>query len=637
MRDDLFDLTYFTHRDARFKADAKVSLQELAEKIDTEVAETKELLPWVKLAVFGEFKSAKGSLRHDDNVRHITGCEADYDQGKMSFDEAATKLRAANIECILHTSPSHRPDNPRWRVLAPTSKPLPKEQRAGLVARINGVLGGIVAAESFVVSQSYYHGHLEGAGEYRVELIEGRHIDLASDLDAGAIGKSGHKDDGNGHDYERADLTELTRRILSGESLHPSVGPIAGSYAARKIPIEACLDYIGLAFTAAHQPRYGGRWDDDVVRYVRWVYAEEARKTVTPPPAAPSIWIRGDVLTSTPSTPQEWSVRDLIPARQVCLFSGHGAVGKSSTALNLVAAHVLGRAWLRYDPRPGPAFFIDAEDDTDVIHRRLDAILSHYEEGSPSLEDLHILSLAGKGAVMATTNRNGIVEPTPLYHELYQRAGDIKPQQIVIASSANVFAGSEMDRSQVTQFIDLLTKIAILTNGSVILISHPSLTGLNTNSGISGSTQWHNAVRARIFMKFVTNGGDEQDNSDLRVLEFMKNQYGPPAQSLTLKFINGLFLVETDGVSNLDRLAREEKATHKFRTLLARMLDQNRPVSAKPTARNYAPKSFESEPDADGLKKFDFENAMKRLFVDKIITVKQYGEPRKGWERIEFV
>jgi RecA-family ATPase len=354
-------------------------------------------------------------------------------------------------------------------------------------------------------------------------------------------------------------------------------------------------------------------------------------------PAAPSIWITGETLTSTPAPAQEWSVRDLIPARQVCLFSGHGAVGKSSTALHLAAAHALKRAWLRFDPTPGPAFFIDAEDDLDVIHRRLEAILAHYEDGAADLADLHILSLAGKGAVMATANRSGIVEPTALYREIYQRAGDLKPQQIIIASSANVFAGSEMDRSQVTQFIDLLNRIAILTSGSVILISHPSLTGLNTNSGISGSTSWHNAVRARFYMKFITNGGDEQDSSDLRVLEFQKNQYGPPAQSLTLRFRNGLFVAETDGVSNLDKLAREAKAEQKFRDLLRRMIDGNRPVSAKPTARNYAPTAFAREPDPEGLDKRDFENAMKRLFLAKAIEVKQYGKPSLGWERIEFV
>jgi RecA-family ATPase len=89
------------------------------------------------------------------------------------------------------------------------------------------------------------------------------------------------------------------------------------------------------------------------------------------------------------------------------------------------------------------------------------------------------------------------IEPTKRYKQLLEIAGDLKPKMIGIASSADVFAGSEIDRSQVKQFISLMTGIAIAANGAVALIAHPSLTGINTGTGLSGSTQWHNSVRAR--------------------------------------------------------------------------------------------------------------------------------------------
>jgi RecA-family ATPase len=68
---------------------------------------------------------------------------------------------------------------------------------------------------------------------------------------------------------------------------------------------------------------------------------------------------------------------------------------------------------------------------------------------------------------------------------------------IGIASSACGFAGNENDRGQVQQFVGMLTKLAIAANGAVQFVSHPSLTGIASDSGISGTTQWHNAVRAR--------------------------------------------------------------------------------------------------------------------------------------------
>src|SRR5262245_20113076 len=106
-----------------------------------------------------------------------------------------------------------------------------------------------------------------------------------------------------------------------------------------------------------------------------------------------------------------------------------------------------------------------------------------------------------------------------------QAIGDIKPVSVTIASSANVFAGNEIDRSQVQQFISMLTRLAMLANGSLNLISHPSLTGINTDTGLSGNTQWHNAVRARMYLRGVkSESGAEINASGPRELVFKKNQ-----------------------------------------------------------------------------------------------------------------
>src|SRR5205823_782692 len=155
---------------------------------------------------------------------------------------------------------------------------------------------------------------------------------------------------------------------------------------------------------------------------------------------------------------------------------------------------------------------------------------------------LHLISLAGKDAVLATASRNGKIEPTPLYRQILEAAGDIKPKMIGIASSANVFAGSEIDRSQVQQFVSLLTAAAIAANGSISLISHPSLEGIKSDTGLSGSTQWHNSVRARFYLKGIKpDEGDEPDN-DIRELVFRKNNYGPVSASIALRYQRGLFL-----------------------------------------------------------------------------------------------
>lgn len=153
----------------------------------------KATCPWVKLARFGEVRSSGNSLRHDENVLEIFGVEGDYDEEVIHPEEAMAKLEAAGLKCAIYTSPSHTPEKPRWRVLAPLSTPHPPTARYHLLARINGVLGGVLSSESFTLSQSYYFGGVVGH-EYKLLVSfddpeEGVCIDHMPELDQIAVGK----------------------------------------------------------------------------------------------------------------------------------------------------------------------------------------------------------------------------------------------------------------------------------------------------------------------------------------------------------------------------------------------------------------------------------------------------------------
>jgi P4 family phage/plasmid primase-like protien len=183
-------ITFFTDALAKSTDERPLSLRALATEIAATTGASKDSLPLLKLAKFGDATTAKGCLRHNANVTAITGIEADYDLGIMPVAEAAKLLRKADVAALIYTSPSHSASAPRWRVLCPTSGPLAPNDRDLLCARLNGALGGVLAAESFTLSQSFYYGHVNGR-EFFSELIDGRHIDKAGDLDAGALGKCG--------------------------------------------------------------------------------------------------------------------------------------------------------------------------------------------------------------------------------------------------------------------------------------------------------------------------------------------------------------------------------------------------------------------------------------------------------------
>jgi hypothetical protein len=146
------------------------SSEGIATRLRTRSAGDKHGLPLIKLATFGGVRSDKGSLRHDANVLTVTGAEYDYDGEQVSFDRACDLLFAHGVACVVYTSPRHTPDAPRWRVLAPFSEPLAPARRQAMVARLNGVLGGVPDPASFALSQAFFAGFVtSNAHNHKVE------------------------------------------------------------------------------------------------------------------------------------------------------------------------------------------------------------------------------------------------------------------------------------------------------------------------------------------------------------------------------------------------------------------------------------------------------------------------------------
>jgi RecA-family ATPase len=348
------------------------------------------------------------------------------------------------------------------------------------------------------------------------------------------------------------------------------------------------------------------------------------------PAKAPLIFVKIEDWIDRDPPPREWAVPDRFPLRNVSLLSGEGSTGKSILLMQLAAAHVIGRSWLDTLPEPGDAIYLNAEDEADELHRRMDAIARWHNAPLADFKDqLHILSLAGQDAVLGHEDRNGLIKPTPLFHQLVEAAGDIKPKFIGLDTSADVFAGAENDRSQVRQFIGLLRGMAIAGNSAVIVCAHPSLTGINTGTGLSGSTAWHNSVRARAYLHSVTVDNTEPDKT-LRQLDFMKSNYSAIADSITLRWKDGVFVPEPK-LGSLEKVAAETKADEAFLQLLKRFTEQGRHVSATPTSPTYAPAVFAKE---GTVNKAQLADAMRRLFSANKIRVETYGRPSRPYQHI---
>jgi hypothetical protein len=234
-------VTFFRDEFAK-KLDAKdMLLPDLRDLILKETASTKDQLPWLKLATFGDKRTAKGSLRHDDNVNSISGVELDYDGEVMAFDDAAAHVRNARLQALVYTSPSHTVTEPRWRILLPTSCDLPPEGRAKLVARVNGVFRGVFAAESFTLSQSYYYGSVDNNPAHRAEYTTGDYIDLRPDLDAGSLGKR-EKAKADCKEPHATGFEAHLARMGDGDGLDGFNGPLCSATAAYALQHGGGLD-----------------------------------------------------------------------------------------------------------------------------------------------------------------------------------------------------------------------------------------------------------------------------------------------------------------------------------------------------------------------------------------------------------
>lgn len=176
-------ITIFPTVSAQSAESFDVTWAAFAERCKTpNIYPSKQACPLIKLATFGSLRTSKGALRHEDNMISVSGIEADYDAELMSPKAARDLLAAHGVRALIYTSPSHTPSAPRWRVLAPLSSDMPVAARRGFTGRLNTMLGGVLAPESFINAQSYYCGAVEGV-KYEAYAVDGAPIDTYTHIE----------------------------------------------------------------------------------------------------------------------------------------------------------------------------------------------------------------------------------------------------------------------------------------------------------------------------------------------------------------------------------------------------------------------------------------------------------------------
>jgi RecA-family ATPase len=209
----------------------------------------------------------------------------------------------------------------------------------------------------------------------------------------------------------------------------------------------------------------------------------------------------------------------------------------------------------------------------------------------------------------------------------------VKPVALFLDTCADVYGGDEIKRSQVRQFIGQLRKLAIEKDVAVILLYHPSQSGIESGKGTSGSTAWANSARAAVYM--TRDGRKDDADEDVRKLKTTKSNYGKFGDGLTVRWEKGVFVLDDPHrPPSVEAKAKQVRAEKLF---LERLDQHNAPVTRKRLTTlksgNYAPRLLHKM-GACEFSVRDFERAMTNLLAEGKIIAENIRMDGKGVEQL---
>lgn len=342
------------------------------------------------------------------------------------------------------------------------------------------------------------------------------------------------------------------------------------------------------------------------------------------------------VLLSKAAREREWLAADILPKNEVTLFSGDGGVGKSTIGLQLTAAGALNTRWLGYvlPAAPFRSLVLSSEDDEEEMRWRLGSIVAEdspysHDDALKAMEAVFLIDATrDTDPTLATYDQKKGVQPTPLYHAIKKAIREKQIDLFVIDSAADVFS-EEKERHAVRSFIRLLRSLGC----TVLLLAHPSVDGMRSGRGYSGSTHWNNSVRSRLYLTQATADDDTEPDPDLRVLELAKSNRGRAGDKIYVRWQNGRFIPEDSATDNLNAMAREIRADEIFVEIASKLIDQGQTLSPNKN-QTYAPRVVRQHPDADGFGKREMERAFARLMDAGRLKTIEEGPPSRRYKRI---
>lgn len=277
--------------------------------------------------------------------------------------------------------------------------------------------------------------------------------------------------------------------------------------------------------------------------------------SATPRPALPFLDLAA--WTDREAPERHFLVPGLIPDRCVTALYGDGGSGKTLLALWLMVCMASrgARPWLGEKVAGWKSVGLFSEDDDNEIVRRVQRICAaedlSFAEVAPMIS---ALPGVGMDTIIAGFADTGELVITPLMFALIEKVKAEGAHLLVLDYAAAVFGGNEIDRWQVSEFMRRLNAIARDNDIAILLLGHPSQSGMAGGRGTSGSTAWRNQSRSFLHL---TVDEDQNDPDDRRLLTvtLSKANYAPAGR---------VFRLASDG-ARFDILEVSDRAKKKAR------------------------------------------------------------------------
>ena len=264
---------------------------------------------------------------------------------------------------------------------------------------------------------------------------------------------------------------------------------------------------------------------------------------------------------------RQWVLDNWIPRGTVTALFGDGGVGKTLIAQQLANCLALGRGFMNTHVRPANVLFIACEDDTEELHRRQFDI-NNWLNNPTGPDNLYLWPRVGFDNILASF-KEGEHAAEAFYDlikaEIERIQTPDKDTVIFLDTAADMYGGNENSRREVNMFLKTyLGSLCVQYKATIIVLAHPSVAGMASGSGMSGSTAWNNGVRGRFYLTKADGGLDEE-----RVLSRKKSNYSSAGddESINLIWEAGV-LTQVDQASG-GTISRIERNTCERETIMS--------------------------------------------------------------------